>query len=79
VSSGSALVHGGILPVAEICLILTTIGSYNLTLQIFKSGRGGVDLAINDYSVSDKTPHHNLQPNNDVEIKEAGFWKIAVG
>jgi hypothetical protein len=40
---------------------------------------GGVDLAINDYGVSDKTPHHNLQPNNDVEIKEAGFWKIAVG
>lgn len=78
VSGGSALVRGGILPGAEISQVLATIGTYNLTRQISKSGRGeSLQLMNVAYPVRLRITVSNQIL--DVEIKEAGFWKIAVG
>ena len=78
VSGGTALVRGPILPGAEITDIMATQGSYNMTRQISKSGRGETVQILNvvfpvrlRITVS--------QQILDVEIKEEGFWKIAVG
>jgi hypothetical protein len=78
VSGGSALVRGGILPGAEISQVLATVGSYNLTRQISKSGRGEtLQLMTVVYPIRLRITISNQIL--DVEIKEAGFWKIAVG
>lgn len=78
VSGGSALVRGGILPGAEISQVLATVGSYNLTRQLSKSGRGEtLQLMTVVYPVRLRITISNQIL--DVEIKEAGFWKIVVG
>jgi hypothetical protein len=78
VSGGSALVRGGILPGAEVSQVLATVGSYNLTRQISKSGRGEtLQLMTVVYPIRLRITISNQIL--DVEIKEAGFWKIAVG
>ncbi len=78
VSGGSALVRGGILPGAEISQVLATVGTYNLTRQISKSGRGEtLQLMTVVYPIRLRITISNQIL--DVEIKEAGFWKIAVG
>ena len=78
VSGGSALIRGEILPGAEISQVLATVGNYNLTRQISKSGRGeSIQLMDVVYPVRLRMTISNQIL--DVEIKEAGFWKIAVG
>ncbi len=78
VSGGSALIRGEVLPGAEISQVLATVGNYNLTRQISKSGRGeSIQLMDVVFPVRLRITISNQ--NLDVEIKEAGFWKIAVG
>jgi hypothetical protein len=78
VSGGSALIRGEVLPGAEISQVLATAGNYNLTRQISKSGRGeSIQLMDVVFPVRLRITISNQ--NLDVEIKEAGFWKIAVG
>ena len=78
VSGGSALIRGAILPGAEISQVLATAGNYNMTRQISKSGRGeSIQLMDVIYPVRLRMTISNQIL--DLEIKEAGFWKIAVG
>lgn len=78
VSGGSALIRGAILPGADISEVLATVGNYNLTRQISKSGRGeSMQLMDVIYPVRLRMTISNQIL--DVEIKEAGFWKITVG
>jgi len=78
VSGGSALIRGAILPGAEISQVLATLGNYNLTRQISKTGRGeSIQLMDVVYPLRLRMTISNQIL--DVEIKEAGFWKIAVG
>lgn len=78
VSGGSALVRGEILPGAEITQVLATVGAYNLSRQISKSGRGESLQMMNVvYPIRLRITISNQIL--DVEIKEAGFWRIAVG
>lgn len=78
VSGGSALVRGEILPGAEISQVLATLGNYNLTRQISKSGRGeSLQLMNVVYPIRLRINISNQIL--DVEIREAGFWRISVG
>ena len=78
VSGGSALIRGAILPGANISQVLATMGNYNLTRQISKSGRGeSIQLMDVVFPVRLRITISN--EILDVEIKEAGFWKIAIG
>jgi hypothetical protein len=78
VSGGSALIRGEVLPGAEISQVLATAGNYNLTRQISKSGRGeSIQLMDVVFPVRLRITISN--EILDVEIKEAGFWKISVG
>lgn len=78
VSGGSALIRGEILPGAAITEAIATEGSYNMTRQISKSGRGET-LQLLDVIFPVRLRLTISQQILDVEIKEAGFWKIAVG
>jgi len=78
VSGGSALIRGEILPGAEISQVLATVGNYNLTRQISKSGRGE-SIQLMDVVYPVRLRMNISNQILDVEIKEAGFWKIAVG
>ena len=78
VSGGSGLIRGQVLPGAEISQVLAIVGNYNLTRQISKSGRGeSIQLMDVVYPLRLRMIISNQVL--DVEIKEAGFWKIAVG
>lgn len=78
VSGGTALVRGEILPGAEINQVIATQGNYNLTRQISKSGRGeSLQLMNVVYPIRLRITISNQIL--DVEIKEAGFWRITVG
>jgi len=78
VSGGSALIRGAILPGADISEVLATAGNYNLARQISKSGRGeSMQLMDVVYPVRLRITISNQIL--DVEIMEAGFWKITVG
>ena len=77
-SGGSGLIRGQVLPGAEISEVLATAGNYNLTRQISKSGRGeSIQLMDVVYPLRLRITISNQIL--DVEIKEAGFWKISVG
>ena len=77
-SGGSGLIRGEVLPGAEISEVLATAGNYNLTRQISKSGRGeSIQLMDVVYPLRLRITISNQIL--DVEIKEAGFWKISVG
>lgn len=78
VSGGTALVRGPLLPGAEINEVLATQGSYNMTRQLTKTGRGET-LQIMDVVYPVRLRIVISQQILDVEIKEEGFWKIAVG
>lgn len=78
VSGGTALVRGPVLPGAEINEVLATQGSYNMTRQLTKTGRGET-LQIMDVVYPVRLRIVISQQILDVEIKEEGFWKIAVG
>ena len=78
VSGGSALIRGAILPGAEISQVLATLGNYNLTRQISRSGRGE-SIQLMDVVFPVRLRMTISNQILDVEIKEAGFWKIAVG
>ena len=78
VSGGSGLIRGQVLPGAEISQVLAIVGNYNLTRQISKSQRGeSIQLMDVVYPLRLRMIISNQVL--DVEIKEAGFWKIAVG
>jgi hypothetical protein len=78
VSGGSGLIKGEVLPGAEISQVLAIIGNYNLTRQISKSGRGeSIQLMDVVYPLRLRITISNQVL--DVEMKEAGFWKISVG
>jgi len=78
VSGGTALVRGPILPGAEISDVMATQGSYNMTRQISKTGRGETIQILNVvYPIRLRVTVS--QQILDVEIKEEGFWKIAIG
>ena len=78
VSGGSGLIRGQVLPGAEISQVLAIVGNYNLTRQISKSQRGeSIKLMDVVYPLRLRMIISNQVL--DVEIKEAGFWKIAVG
>lgn len=78
VSGGTALVRGPILPGAEITDVMATQGSYNMTRQISKTGRGETIQILNVvFPVRLRVTVSNQIL--DVEIKEEGFWKIAIG
>ncbi|WP_395811660.1 hypothetical protein [Daejeonella sp.] len=78
VSGGSGLIRGEVLPGAEISQVLAIIGNYNLTRQISKSGRGeSIQLMDVVYPLRLRITISNQVL--DVEMKEAGFWKISVG
>ena len=77
-SGGTGLIRGQVLPGAEISQVLATAGNYNLTRQISKSGRGeSIQLMDVVFPVRLRISISNQVL--DVEIKEAGFWKISVG
>jgi hypothetical protein len=78
VSGGSALIRGEILPGAEISQVLATLGNYNLTRQISKSGRGE-SIQLMDVVFPVRLRMTISNQILDLEIKEAGFWKISVG
>ena len=78
VSGGSALLKGAILPGAEISSAIATQGSYNMTRQLSKSGRGET-LQLLDVIFPVRLRITISEQILDVEIKEAGFWKIMVG
>ena len=78
VSGGTALVRGPLLPGAEINEVLATQGSYNMTRQLTKTGRGET-LQIMDVVYPVRLRIVISQQILDVEIKEEGFWKITVG
>lgn len=78
VSGGSALLKGAILPGAEISSAIATQGSYNMTRQLSKSGRGET-LQLLDVIFPVRLRIMISEQVLDVEIKEAGFWKISVG
>ncbi|MFA6946492.1 MAG: hypothetical protein WC220_11385 [Pedobacter sp.] len=78
VSGGTALVRGGILPAADIQEVIPTQGNYNLTRQISNSGRGET-IQLMDVVFPVRLRIAISGQYLDVEIKEAGFWKIAVG
>lgn len=78
VSGGTALVRGPVLPGAEITEVVSTQGSYNMTRQLSKTGRGET-LQIMDVVYPVRLRIVISQQILDVEIKEEGFWKIAVG
>ncbi len=78
VSGGSALLKGAILPGAEISSAIATQGSYNMTRQLSKSGRGET-LQLLDVIFPVRLRITISEQVLDVEIKEAGFWKIMVG
>jgi hypothetical protein len=78
VSGGSGLIRGEVLPGAEISQVLAIIGNYNLNRQISKSGRGeSIQLMDVVYPLRLRITISNQVL--DVEMKEAGFWKISVG
>lgn len=78
VSGGTALVRGGVLPAADIQEVIPTQGNYNLTRQISNSGRGET-IQLMDVVFPVRLRIAISGQFLDVEIKEAGFWKIAVG
>ncbi len=77
-SGGTALVRGAILEGAEINEVIPTQGSFSQIRQITKSGRGEtIQLIDVVFPVRLRT---NISGQFlEVEIKEAGFWKISVG
>ena len=77
-SGGTALVRGPVLPGAEINEVIPTQGSFNLTRQISKSGRGET-IQLMDVIFPLRLRINISGQFLEVEIKEAGFWKIAVG
>lgn len=76
-NGGVGLVSGEILPGAEITSITATQGSYNMSRQINKSGRGET-IQITDVIFPVRLRITVSQQYLDVEIKEEGFWKISV-
>ncbi|GEM_PF-3560310 len=78
VSGGSGLIRGQVLPGAEISQVLAIVGNYNLTRQISKSQRGE-SIQLMDVVFPLRLRMTISDQVLDVEIKEAGFWKIAVG
>ena len=78
VSGGSALIRGGILPGADITAISPVQGSYNMTREISKSGRG-MTLQLLDVIFPFRVRLTISGQVLDLEIREAGFWKVAVG
>lgn len=78
VSGGTALVRGPVLPGAEINEVLATQGSYNMTRQLSKTGRGET-IQILDVIYPVRLRMLISQQILDVEIKEKGFWKVTVG
>jgi len=77
-SGGTALVRGTILPGAEIIEVIPTQGSFNLIRQISKSGRGE-SIQLLDVIFPLRLRINISGQFLEVEIKEVGFWKIAVG
>lgn len=77
-SGGTALVRGPILAGAEINEIIPTQGSFSLIRQISKSGRGET-IQLQDVIFPVRLRINISGQFLEVEIKEAGFWKIAVG
>lgn len=77
-SGGTALVRGPILAGAEINEIIPTQGSFSLIRQISRSGRGET-IQLQDVIFPVRLRINISGQFLEVEIKEAGFWKIAVG
>lgn len=77
-SGGTALVRGPILAGAEINEVIPTQGSFNLIRQISKSGRGE-SIQLLDVVFPVRLRINISGQFLEVEIKETGFWKIAVG
>ena len=77
-SGGVALVSGPVFRGAEIGDIIATEGSYNIIRQINKSGRGQ-SVQLMDVVFPVRLRILISGEYLDVEIKEAGFWKIIVG
>lgn len=77
-SGGTALVRGPILAGAEINEVIPTQGSFNLIRQISKSGRGET-IQLLDVVFPVRLRINISGQFLEVEIKDAGFWKIAVG
>jgi len=77
-SGGVALASGPVFRGAEINEVLATQGSYNLIRQINKSGRGQ-SIQLMDVVFPVRLRILISGEYLDVEIKEAGFWKIIVG
>lgn len=77
-SGGTALVRGPILAGAEINEVIPTQGSFNLIRQISKSGRGET-IQLLDVVFPVRLRINISGQFLEVEIKEAGFWKISVG
>ena len=76
-SGGVALVSGPVFRGAEIGDIVATQGSYNTIRQITKSGRGQ-SVQLMDVVFPVRLRILISGEYLDVEIKEAGFWKIVV-
>lgn len=77
-SGGTALVRGAILAGAEINEVVSTQGSFSTKRQITKSGRGET-IQLQDVVFPVRLRVNISGQFLEVEIKEAGFWKIAVG
>lgn len=77
-SGGTALVRGTILPGADIVEVIPTQGNFSLIRQITKSGRGET-IQLIDVVFPVRLRINISGQFLEVEIKEVGFWKIAVG
>lgn len=77
-SGGTALVRGTILPGADIVEVIPTQGNFSLIRQITKSGRGET-IQLIDVVFPVRLRINISGQFLEVEIKEAGFWKVAVG
>ncbi len=77
-SGGTSLIKGATLPGAEITEVIPTQGSFNQIRQITKSGRGET-IQLLDVVFPVRLRVNISGQFLEVEIKEEGFWKVAVG
>ncbi len=77
-SGGAGMLSSAPLPPAEITGIALLSGSYNMTRELAKSGRG-MSIQLLDVVFPCRVRLTVSEQAFDFEIKEAGTWKVTLG
>lgn len=77
-SGGAGMMTRAPLPPAEITGVTLVSGSYNMTRQLAKSGRG-MSMQLLDVVFPCRVRVTVSEQIFDFEIKETGFWKVSLG